>query len=641
VTKTILRVAFCLLFFGVPVHARNPHVVNGVCGSADGVPTSTAPISNLCSAGTASAVTGTGPWYWSCAGSKGGTTASCSAPYSPAPINGQCGPANGVPASTAPTTGLCSVGLASSVTGTGPWNWSCNGSNGGTTASCSAPTQTGSNAGDFTFTPLHTYYMSATGNDSANGLTPGTAWATPNHNVVCGDVIIAAAGSYRADYGLQFGTVSNCPSTSGGIDGAGGIYFATLLCGGSDLEACPVSGNQVGQALFNVTKSNWAIEGFKCGGSGTNRCFMADAPNQTTVIHHIAFINNIAYNSALGFGMNDCPGGTCNHNVPGDGTDYWAVVGNIAQNSAQDGICLAAIDAVGPAQIDTKPGTHIYLGGNFSYNNRVSCSMDGENYMFDTWDAHGVTYQGVMENNVGWMSERFGLQIFYQAFNVSTPTIIVHNNTLFASYNGPSGCGDWIGTDINVQSNASNLPWIVSVYNNIASENFANINNSGSCSPIYAFNIGGNYTSTTIGGSGKENVFKGKATVCKSSCDPGTDVSAFNGGSFGTNIYVDPAFTNTADLLANRSGTPTCTGKSNVTQCMGWDARTQTLTTPSVVSDLTPTASGTSGKGYQRPSTTCAANALYPTWLKGIVYLRVVGSAIMQMSGLVTRPCGI
>ena len=110
--------------------------VNGVCGTANGKAVSSAPTTNLCSAGTASAVTGSGPWNWSCAGSNGGTPASCSAPYSPAPINGQCGPANGVPASTAPTTGLCSVGLASSITGTGPWYWSCAGSNGGTPASC-------------------------------------------------------------------------------------------------------------------------------------------------------------------------------------------------------------------------------------------------------------------------------------------------------------------------------------------------------------------------------------------------------------------------------------------------------------------------------------------------------------------------
>src|SRR5262249_15672555 len=40
--------------------------------------------------------------------------------------------------SAKPSTNLCSAGTASSVAGTGPWTWGCSGSNGGTTASCSA-----------------------------------------------------------------------------------------------------------------------------------------------------------------------------------------------------------------------------------------------------------------------------------------------------------------------------------------------------------------------------------------------------------------------------------------------------------------------------------------------------------------------
>jgi len=53
--------------------------VNGVCGAVNGQSLTTAPTSNLCSAGTTSAVSGSGPWTWSCAGTGGGTTASCSA----------------------------------------------------------------------------------------------------------------------------------------------------------------------------------------------------------------------------------------------------------------------------------------------------------------------------------------------------------------------------------------------------------------------------------------------------------------------------------------------------------------------------------------------------------------------------------
>jgi hypothetical protein len=58
----------------------------------------------------------------------------------PTPVNGVCGSANNTNVSSAPTSGLCSTGSASSVTGSGPWSWSCAGSNGGTTATCSAQT---------------------------------------------------------------------------------------------------------------------------------------------------------------------------------------------------------------------------------------------------------------------------------------------------------------------------------------------------------------------------------------------------------------------------------------------------------------------------------------------------------------------
>ena len=60
-------------------------------------------------------------------------------PPPPTPVNGVCGSANGTAVSTAPTTNLCSAGTATVVGGTGPWTWSCTGTNGGTTASCSAP----------------------------------------------------------------------------------------------------------------------------------------------------------------------------------------------------------------------------------------------------------------------------------------------------------------------------------------------------------------------------------------------------------------------------------------------------------------------------------------------------------------------
>ena len=213
---------------GIPVPAPaptpvpTPILVSGTCGTSNNTTVSTAPTTNLCSTGTASSVSGSGPWSWTCAGSNGGTTASCSAQInlsqttnyllttsvsgngsiSSAPvgiscgvnclasfasgasvtltatsavgsifigwngsctgtgpctvlmdaaknvgatfavastsINGTCGSSNNTTVSTAPITNLCSTGIASAVGGSGPWTWSCAGSNGGTTASCSA-----------------------------------------------------------------------------------------------------------------------------------------------------------------------------------------------------------------------------------------------------------------------------------------------------------------------------------------------------------------------------------------------------------------------------------------------------------------------------------------------------------------------
>jgi hypothetical protein len=55
-----------------------------------------------------------------------------------APVNGKCGSSNGETLTSAPTTNLCSSGTASAVSGNGPWAWSCSAQNGGAPASCSA-----------------------------------------------------------------------------------------------------------------------------------------------------------------------------------------------------------------------------------------------------------------------------------------------------------------------------------------------------------------------------------------------------------------------------------------------------------------------------------------------------------------------
>jgi predicted extracellular nuclease len=124
--------------------------INGACDSANGQSFTSAPTTNLCTAGITSAVTGSGPWNWTCGGINGGTTASCSATLNTNPVNGVCGSANGQSFVVAPATNLCSAGTATSVTGTGPWGWSCAGANGGGTSVCSA------NLTTVNLTPIYT-----------------------------------------------------------------------------------------------------------------------------------------------------------------------------------------------------------------------------------------------------------------------------------------------------------------------------------------------------------------------------------------------------------------------------------------------------------------------------------------------------
>jgi len=108
--------------------------IAGACGADNGATLSSAP-TNLCTQGTASAVSGGGPWSWSCFGVSGGAVSSCSAQINS--VAGICGSDNGATLSSSPTN-LCSSGSASAIAGAGPWTWSCNGLSGGATVNCSA-----------------------------------------------------------------------------------------------------------------------------------------------------------------------------------------------------------------------------------------------------------------------------------------------------------------------------------------------------------------------------------------------------------------------------------------------------------------------------------------------------------------------
>lgn len=521
----------------------------------------------------------------------------------------------------------------------------------------------GTYAAEAPFTATNTYYMAAAScSDSNNGTSPSTPWCTPNHSVQCGDVIIAAPGNYNGDFST-WGTVATCPSTTAGIDGAGGVYFAVLLCAGN-LQTCNVNcataacnpstlgsgGGQSVSAGMNVGANNWAIEGFSLNGNGyAHRGFMAEAClTNTTVVHHIAFINDIAYNSGTGFATNDC---AYSHNVPGNGVDEWAVVGTISQNANLDPVCVGTVDDAGPANNDNNAGTHIFLSGNFlmanaaALSNTLCVNSDIEGIILDTFDAHGYTGQTDVENNIVYASSWVGINIFQQTYNSSTESYSIHHNTFF----GDMTCTPYlVGDSGEIYYNLTgNFPWTINTYDNIGRTNrSALVYGSGCTTPTgyhaYAMlTSGGTNPTFNTGGGGLQNIFYGTAGTCGgSSCDGGDNVIAYNGSPIGTNTYEDAAFANTTDLLTNWVGQPLCSGFSNVAACMGWNYASQTAVAATPVGDLTPTAVGTSGKGYQPPGP-CASNALYPSYLKGIVYLQWNGSSLTENAGLVNKPCGM
>lgn len=187
-------------------------VIGAQCGSANGYsfPAGTGP-DYLCAAGnTASAVTGTGPWYWNC--SYGSATVNCSANVlsttgggGGGPANGVCGASSGTTIPAAPNVNLCSSGTPSAIAGNGPWTWTCQGtstSSGTCTANICAAC-TGS------VTVNRSFARNTSGSCSVTGTTTWTETDALSNNVTSAVVSWTdAIGSYS-----QSETGANAPTT--------------------------------------------------------------------------------------------------------------------------------------------------------------------------------------------------------------------------------------------------------------------------------------------------------------------------------------------------------------------------------------------------------------------------------------------
>jgi hypothetical protein len=446
------------------------------------------------------------------------------------------------------------------------------------TLSATSSGLTSATSSSFTITiPPVTYYLSPNGNDSNSGLSASLPWLSPDHPLNCGDHIIAASGTYSAaNFNTgKWGTVT-CPA---------GDNVAWLQC--ATFDTCKIS-TAASDGMW-VDENYWGVQGWEIT-TTTNiyaACFHAGPKSAASVnVHHVIFANDVA---------NGCMGGgfTAYDLSTSASVDYIAYVGNIAYNSAQgSGECYSGLNIYQPIASDTNAGTHLFIAGNFSYGNldpnpcNGTAPTDGEGIILDTFDfSHDggpvYTQQVLVENNIVLNNGGRGIEVFNNSAGSTHAAISITQNTSWGNLTDPNqngtGCGEVSledASDIQVYGNlVSTKSQTGCGVNPVFALSVQNGNATDSVDSNFAFGYNGNNTFVSGSGSfafGSKNIL-------------------------GTN----PAFSNPAV-----PGVPNCQSASNVANCMG-----------AVISDFVPTAASAKGFGYQTPSSTPTADPLFPQWL--------------------------
>jgi hypothetical protein len=430
-----------------------------------------------------------------------------------------------------------------------------------------------------------TYYLSPSGSDSNSGTSASSPWASPDHAVNCGDTISAAAGTYSAS---NFGN-----GRWGNVSCAAGNNVAMLKC--ATFDACKVTSTS-GDAMW-IDKSYWGVEGWEASTNTTSdgACFHV-GPSSGSV-NHVVLADDVA---------NGCRGGGFNayDSSKSASVDYIAYVGDIAYNTAGgSGACYSGFNVYQPIASDANAGTHMYVGGNFSYANTDgdpcagTAPTDGEGINFDTWDfsqGGGTAYvqQGVITNNIEFANGGDGIEV--ENDSKSAP-IYIYNNTMYGDRRDMqegycSGNGD---LDLYQADN-------VTTHNNLIYTGFAT--NCGG-DPFYAVTVSNGGSTDSVANTWFSGV-SGNNTYTQSD-------GSFALGS-GNTVGTNPSFANPVT-----PGAPACSGTASVPACMA-----------SVIADYTPTVTAAKAYGYQAPSG--ATDALFPAWLCNVGL----------PSGLVNENCG-
>jgi hypothetical protein len=441
------------------------------------------------------------------------------------------------------------------------------------------------------FTGGVNYYISPSGSDSNNGTSTSTAWLTPNHALTCGTTLNAVPGTYSAgNFGNgHWGTVS-CPS---------GNNVVWLTC--QTFDGCKIS-STTSDGMW-IDKSYWGVQGWEVTTSTYiyGACFHIGATSG--VIHHIIMANNIA---------NSCQGGgfTAYNNSTTASVDYIVYIGNIAYNAARgSGACYSGLNIYEPIASDTAAGTHMFVAGNFSYDNvdgnpcNGGTPTDGEGVNFDTFDGDqggtpAYTQQAVAENNISIFNG--GRGVYMENNNVGSshaPTYFKYN-TMYGNNkqatqqfcNGNGDLTDYNALDVTAEFNLVQTD--AATMCTSPSAKYALAVSTADASVVFDYNYANGVS--------------------------GNNTFIYNSGSFAYGshnvIGTNPTYTSATD-----PGAPSCGAFSSVPACMA-----------TVVANFVPTVSAAKSYGYQPPQTTNVADPLYPQWLCNVNF----------PSGLVTPGCG-
>jgi hypothetical protein len=270
------------------------------------------------------------------------------------------------------------------------------------------------------YTCVRQFFVSPSGDDAKSGTSQAEALATLGAATKLplrgGDCVTVEPGTYRENVVV---------STSGSADTCTGYVVFRAAAQG----AAKIVSDDPYQGVW-VNASYVMVDGFDLQDTSTGSAFAAGTNDMVgghvIVHHHVAAIRNVAHDSG-GSGLSAIH------------ADYIRFEGNVVyRNSATSPYAESGINLWEAQAWDDKPGLHIVVRNNVSYQNgnwNVANPSDGEGIILDTFDYADATYgttpyhqQSLVENNVCWGNGGRGIEI---AGAGPTSYVTVRNNTVF------------------------------------------------------------------------------------------------------------------------------------------------------------------------------------------------------------------